>query len=172
MLNNKKNIDIFEKFLNIFFICVFLLTFTFILNAQDTTKEEINKLFSNQHEVLKADEAFKFNAKVNKRRISLEWHIRKNCFLYESKFQFNIKPVVNHKVQKHSQSVLIDDEYFGESQVYFDKARFSLDFEEEIRNDFQLHVVYQGCNDKGFCYPEIKKDLLVRDGRLEVQNHY
>jgi thiol:disulfide interchange protein DsbD len=55
------------------------------------------------------------------------------------------------------------DEFFGDVQIYHDevRARVALQRSAVKATDITLQLAYQGCAEKGICYPPIKKQLAV-----------
>ena len=114
-----------------------------------------------QDEILPVDEAFIFSAhKTKANRIILTWDMKENCFLYKDKF--NIK-TQDSKLKTEStlgEPIRIDDVYFGDVEVYFNHVSKEIIWDEKTEN---LTVSYQGCNEKGFCYPVVDKLIDVKE---------
>tara|TARA_Y100000768_G_scaffold351850_1_gene303035 strand:+ start:1003 stop:1422 length:420 start_codon:yes stop_codon:yes gene_type:complete len=106
-----------------------------------------------------ADEAFLFSAsKQSENRIILTWVMKENCFLYKDKFKISSNGEDLEVQNTKGEPKRIDDIYFGEVEVYFDL------FEKEISIDRKIEIIevtYQGCNEKGFCYPLINKIVHI-----------
>ena len=51
------------------------------------------------------------------------------------------------------------DEFFGDVEVYYQFVAFTLPAALELNDGAQLTVGYQGCADRGLCYPQ-KEDTL------------
>ncbi len=62
------------------------------------------------------------------------------------------------------------DPYFGETTVYYGEAavRLPLTAAAGANADVRLQATYQGCAEKGICYPPITKDFDVRLGGGEI----
>jgi thiol:disulfide interchange protein len=56
--------------------------------------------------------------------------------------------------------IRIDDVYFGDVEVYFNSVSKEIIWDESIEN---LNISYQGCNEKGFCYPIVIKSIDVKE---------
>ena len=114
-----------------------------------------------QDEILPVDEAFIFSAhKTKANRIILTWDMKENCFLYKDKFNIGaLSP--NLKIENTlGKPIRIDDVYFGEVEVYFNRVSKEIIWDESIEN---LNISYQGCNEKGFCYPIVTKSIDVKE---------
>ena len=122
-----------------------------------STESFLEKITNNK--VLSGDEAFIFSAHMqDDESIILTWTIKENCFLYKDKFKTYLDTdlVENKKIE--GEAIRIDDIYFGNVDVFFNSVRQTIDNTEDVSS---VKVVYQGCNEKGFCYPPISKEIQV-----------
>jgi thiol:disulfide interchange protein DsbD len=109
--------------------------------------------------VLSGDEAFIFSAHIqDDESIILTWTIKENCFLYKDKFKtfLNTNLVEDQKIE--GEAVRINDIYFGNVDVFYNNVMQTIEMTEDLGS---VKVVYQGCNEKGFCYPPIIKEIQV-----------
>ena len=109
--------------------------------------------------VLSGDEAFIFSAQIqDDESIILTWTIKENCFLYKDKFKTysDTDLVENQKIE--GEAIRINDIYFGNVDVFYNKVKQTIDKTGDLGS---VKVVYQGCNEKGFCYPPISKEIQV-----------
>ena len=121
------------------------------------TESFLEKITNNK--VLSGDEAFIFSAHIqDDESIILTWTIKENCFLYKDKFKTysDTDLVENQKIE--GEAIRINDIYFGNVDVFYNKVKQSIDKTEDLGS---VKVVYQGCNEKGFCYPPISKEIQV-----------
>ena len=114
-------------------------------------------LFSpEKNSFLKVDEAFKISVEEKKENSFLiNFNIRDGYYLYKEK----IKIYINNeeiKVKSLPKSKIRYDEFFGESEIY-DK-NFSLIVKSNQLGNF-IEVIYQGCANRGLCYPPKKKSF-------------
>jgi thiol:disulfide interchange protein len=86
--------------------------------------------------------------------------MKENCFLYKDKFKVSFNGEELKSQNKKGKSQRINDIYFGEVEVYFDQYEKEIYIEDEI--DI-INVTYQGCNEKGFCYPLINKIVSIEE---------
>ena len=121
------------------------------------TESFLEKITNNN--VLSSDEAFIFSAYIqDDENIILSWTIKENCFLYKDKFKTyaNTDLVKDQKIE--GEAIRINDIYFGNVDVFYNSVIQTIDKTEDLDS---IKVVYQGCNEKGFCYPPISKEIQV-----------
>ena len=121
------------------------------------TESFLEKITNNK--VLSGDEAFIFSAHIqDDESIILTWTIKENCFLYKDKFKTytDTDLVENQKIE--GEAIMINDIYFGNVNVFYNGVIQTIDKTEDLGS---IKVVYQGCNEKGFCYPPIIKEIQV-----------
>ncbi|MGA6098721.1 protein-disulfide reductase DsbD [Stutzerimonas marianensis] len=118
---------------------------------------------NNSADFLPVREAFRLSlAETSPERVKLRFTAAEGYYLYRHRFQFKTptgaveigEPVLPAGEAKN-------DEYFGDVEVYYG----ILDIELPIRNPsgepFTLNVTYQGCADKGLCYPPETESLNI-----------
>jgi len=138
----------------VIFICIFL--FSSFSYTADSFLEKLTL-----DKIPNADEAFLFSAaKRSEDRIILTWVMKENCFLYKDKFKVSFNGEELKSQNKKGESQRINDIYFGEVEVYFDLYEKEIYVEKEIDT---ISVTYQGCNEKGFCYPLINKTVFIEE---------
>ena len=143
-----------KTYLNALFI-IFISLFSSISLLSNSPLDQLT-----QDEILPADEAFKLSVnKHSENRIILRWDMKENCFLYKDKFNIYSETESIESIKITGNPNQINDIYFGEVVVYFN----SVSQEIKLKNEnTKLNVSYQGCNEKGFCYPIINKVVDVK----------
>lgn len=122
-----------------------------------STESFLEKITNNK--VLSGDEAFIFSAHIqDDESIILTWTIKENCFLYKDKFKTYLDTDLVENQKMEGEAIRINDIYFGNVDVFYNSARQTIDNTEHVGS---VKVVYQGCNEKGFCYPPISKEIQV-----------
>lgn len=122
-----------------------------------STESFLEKITNNK--VLSGDEAFIFSAHIqDDESIILTWTIKENCFLYKDKFKTYLDTDLVENQKMEGEAIRINDIYFGNVDVFFNSVRQTIDNTEDVSS---VKVVYQGCNEKGFCYPPISKEIQV-----------
>ena len=110
--------------------------------------------------LLPPDQAFKISAKaVTSDQLEISWDIAEGYYLYRNKMQFESKteqiqtvtPVFPAGETKH-------DDFFGDVVIYRNNLRIPVSLiAANEASSIQLLVQYQGCADRGICYPPQKK---------------
>lgn len=107
-----------------------------------------NNLFSKKNnQILPAEEAFGFNLKKMNQNIIATWEIKDGNYLY---LQSVLVKIGDNEVKyKVIEGVALDyeDEFFGETEIIKNILKI------EFKNDIEAKIYYQGCSEKGFCYP-------------------
>ena len=154
-----------SKIKQLLLILGFTIYFPFSLCADPLTNSSFKEILKGPQDILPADQSFKFSAFQKEDRIILTWELKENCFLYKDKFQINTLPEDILEINTLEVPVLISDEYFGEVEVFYEKITKSFSLNPLIK---KITVKYQGCNAKGFCYPLIAKQLILKDGEIFI----
>jgi len=120
---------------------------------------------ANNDELLPPEQAFKLSAKaVSADQLEISWDIADGYYLYRDKMKFISKteqiqavtPAFPEGETKH-------DDNFGDMVVYHHHLTIPLSLISNGASAIQLLVQYQGCADRGVCYPPQKKivDLVL-----------
>ncbi|MFT5758305.1 MAG: thiol:disulfide interchange protein DsbD [Alteromonadaceae bacterium] len=113
--------------------------------------------FSNDDEFLPVDEAFEFNFHQKNDKLTISFNIADGYYLYRHQFKFitenaQIVPVVLPAGEDH------EDEFFGIQKVFTGQLDFPIDI-SQTNNNANITVRYQGCAEKGLCYPPKKQKI-------------
>lgn len=114
---------------------------------------------------LPVDEAFRFDALPGgSDQVVLNWEIAEGYYLYRARI----------KVATESQAAQLgapqfppgqfkNDEYFGRQEIYHHELRVTVPVARAAGGAFALplQVTYQGCAEKGLCYPPTTKAVSV-----------
>lgn len=137
----------------VFFLSILLAFGTFSASVQARQFDtEVTDLFSDEPEFLPVEEAFRFDFAQENGALTLKWTIAEGYYLYKKQYKFVEKGVSVNGPVFQSESVQIEDEYFGLSDVYYDE----LEIKHQIlwaKQDGSVKVRYQGCAEAGLCYP-------------------
>ena len=118
---------------------------------------------ANDADFLPVHEAFKLSlVQADAQTIKLRFVATDGYYLYRHRFHFNSDPtdialgppVIPKGEAKH-------DEFFGDVEVYHGVVDIELPRKPEDSRAFTLLVSYQGCADKGLCYPPETERLAI-----------
>jgi len=149
---------------NLLSICLIMLTFFSIQPVLAQEKQSIfdvsnTSLFSNDDEFLNVDKAFFFNFDQNGNQLEISFDIAPGYYLYRHQFRFkgnniNFTPVTLPAGIDH------EDEFFGVQKIFTEQLTFAIDL-EKVSNDGSIKLTYQGCAEKGLCYPPTSKVITL-----------
>lgn len=126
-----------------------------------------SSLFSNDDEFLKVDQAFSFNFDQENNLLHISFDISEGYYLYRHQFKFTSENAQFSAIEL-PQGVEHDDEFFGVQQIYTDQLTFTINIEQASDNA-SITVRYQGCAEKGLCYPPTKK--TVKLNKVQATGH-
>lgn len=107
---------------------------------------------------LHVDDAFQLSITQEGDQILLRWDIADSYYLYRHRLSIEGKPssiVVSELPAGES----INDEFFGDSQVYYESVEVRVDPQEAE----ELELSWQGCAKAGLCYPPQQRVVAVGD---------
>ncbi|MDP3590013.1 MAG: protein-disulfide reductase DsbD [Methylobacter sp.] len=110
-------------------------------------------------EILPPDQAFKVSAKaIAADRVEISWDIAEGYYLYRNKMRFESKTGQIHLGEPAFPSGQTHhDENFGDVVIYRNTLNVPVTLTvENGASSLQLLVQYQGCADRGVCYPPQK----------------
>ncbi len=115
-------------------------------------------------ELLPPDQAFQLDVQVtDANTLTASWIIAEGYYLYRHKFGFEIEPTegVTLLPAQMPDGERKTDEFFGDIQVYHQQARATIPVQRtgSEATPITLTVKYQGCAERGVCYPPISKVL-------------
>ena len=139
--------------------------FPYSVHSDSLPNYSIKDALTDLQEILPADESFNFSVLRIEDQIILSWELKENCFLYKDKFKIKTFPEMSIEIRTSEKPVQISDEYFGEVEVFYNKVTKSFALNELTK---ELSVKYQGCNAKGFCYPVITKELILKKDKVLI----
>ena len=118
---------------------------------------------NNSSDFLPVRDAFKLELRDSPPdQVTLRFIPAEGYYLYRHRFQFRTEPAdialgapqLPAGEKKH-------DEYFGDVEVYHGIIDVTLPRPENAQRPFTLVVTYQGCADKGLCYPPETERLTI-----------
>ncbi|MGB1581630.1 MAG: protein-disulfide reductase DsbD [Nevskiales bacterium] len=119
-------------------------------------------LDTGENPFLPVDEAFRLQpTEIDGNALKISWQIADGYYLYRHRFEFTVLEPKNLQLapaelpegkEKH-------DEYFGDIQAYYHDVSATLRAVEALPQRIVLSVRYQGCADKGLCYPPQTREV-------------
>ncbi|MEJ6475669.1 protein-disulfide reductase DsbD [Pseudoalteromonas piscicida] len=130
-------------------VVLFSLLMWFPAQANNAVLDSL--LAPKQQTFLPVKEAFKFDFDQQGKTLFVGWDIADGYYLYKKNLQIIAKQA-NIQVPELEQGEMIEDEFFGRTEVYFN----NLSVISKLSNIEQGAIVkirYQGCAEAGLCYP-------------------
>jgi len=150
----------------LFSLCLIILaSFTFLPNEAEGKNSIFDisntSLFSNDNEFLKVDQAFSFNFYQQNNQLEVTFDIAPGYYLYRHQFKFkgknvNFIPVVLAEGIDH------EDEFFGIQKIFTEQLTFTINL-EQVDSNASIKIKYQGCAEKGLCYPPTTKVIELSE---------
>ena len=118
-------------------------------------------------EFLPPDQAFKLATEVNDANtITARVRIAPGYYLYRDKTSVKLTRGDSVKLGKPdiARGQVKDDPYLGKTEVLYDElsVRIPLERKTTTPTDIELEIGYQGCAEKGICYPPAAKKVRLR----------
>ncbi|SEL67650.1 thiol:disulfide interchange protein DsbD [Atopomonas hussainii] len=121
---------------------------------------------NNQADFLPVEQAFQLELReASSEAVTLRFINAEGYYLYQHRFNFSSdNPKVSLGQAELPAGTPKTDEYFGDVTVYYGITDIRIPINNPEQQGFNLVVGYQGCADKGLCYPpEIKRLPLGAD---------
>ncbi|MGH8398131.1 MAG: protein-disulfide reductase DsbD [Gammaproteobacteria bacterium] len=110
------------------------------------------------------DQVFHFRASAkDASTVAVSWQIADGYYLYRQKFHFTSSdPNMALGAPDFPQGEIENDQYFGTQEIYRHSVDAIIPVTRSGNADaFALTTTYQGCADKGLCYPPITKTVTI-----------
>lgn len=104
----------------------------------------------NDNEVVPAKEAFSLDIIKENDAITATWNIKEDCYIYLDSVSVAKEGSKIKFKRLEGDSLDYRDEFFGETKIIKDILKISFEYSPE---DKRIKISYQGCSEKGFCYP-------------------
>ncbi|MGV8918247.1 MAG: protein-disulfide reductase DsbD [Pseudomonas sp.] len=120
---------------------------------------------SNSSDFLPVHEAFRLSLiEATPQSIKLRFVPTEGYYLYRHRFQFHAEPAdIGLEAAQLPPGEKKHDEFFGDVEVYHGILDVEIPRKAGDNRAFTLAVTYQGCADKGLCYPP-ETDRIAIDG--------
>ncbi|MDB4040000.1 protein-disulfide reductase DsbD [Methylophilaceae bacterium] len=145
-----------KRRLNLFLIA-FLSLFIFSVGCAD---DESSTLYNKKNDFLSVDKAFKFKIYSFKdlKQLDIQFNIAPGYYLYKSKIDVIIDPILDFDLIKDKGRIK-EDEFFGKQEVFYGATTLKIIPKVELSKNYKVILKYQGCSEKGLCYPPVSKTI-------------
>ncbi len=133
---------------------IWLIIFTLAFSAGSWANNSVlDSLLKTQATTfLPVDQAFKLDFDQQGETLLINWDIEPGYYLYKHKLEFVGKGATVTPPAQLPGGEMIEDEFFGRTEVYFNAVSFSLKV-SDISDGALVKMRYQGCAEAGLCYP-------------------
>jgi thioredoxin:protein disulfide reductase len=117
-----------------------------------------NCSFANEGKFLNVDDAFIPTLIQDNDKVTIEFKIAPNYYLYQERFKYK---ALNSSIKNVDipEGVEHDDEYMGLSHIYHDNVKLTF-LMAETQIFPQIQITFQGCTE-GMCYPPTTKTFTI-----------
>ena len=128
--------------------------------AQDEFNFSGGAFFPEEEEFLKVDQAFALSTEIEGDQVVARWVMPDGYYLYRHQFNADTNQAIGFglgdpEIPAGKQKF---DEYFGDVEVYYHEAVMRVPLlSDGATPTGQISIEYQGCADKGLCYPPEKR---------------
>jgi len=117
-----------------------------------------------EDKLLQPEQAFEFFASVkDDRTLHVNWHIADGYYLYREKIQLELINADGVKLGTYDipRGAPKQDEAFGQVETFHNELSFDLPLirSSQAAQTVTLQAKYQGCADRGVCYPPMSKKI-------------
>jgi len=133
------------------------LIFYLLCGGHTKADQDISFMYLQDNEIKPADEVFIMSYSEDGDVLKVNWSIEDGYYLYfDSILIKENQKIVDFDV---TNGMIIDheDEFFGETKIIRNILEI-LSSIEEIETNL-IEITYQGCSDRGFCYPVQNKNI-------------
>ena len=132
------------------------LIFYLLCGGYTKADQDISFMYLQDNEIKPADEVFIMSYSEDGDVLKVNWSIEDGYYLYfDSILIKENQEIVDFDV---TDGMIIDheDEFFGETKII--RNILEISSIEEIETNL-IEITYQGCSDRGFCYPVQNKNI-------------
>ena len=131
---------------------LFLLTLAFSSLSWANNSVLNSLLEPSKSTFLPVEQAFKLDFDQQGDTLFVGWDIEPGYYLYKHKLEFVGKGATITPPSDLPQGDMIEDEFFGRTEVYFDSVSIISKL-SDVGDNASVKVRYQGCAEAGLCYP-------------------
>lgn len=125
------------------------------------SKQSVQKP-SRDNAFLKTSDAFQAAVfRINENTLKIQFDIADNYYLYAGQFHFKLSDDTPLTILRSPAPSRINDFQFGETDIFRHSVAFIVKSNKPVPQNAQIAVTFQGCSDKGLCYPVITETFPV-----------
>lgn len=129
---------------------------------------DISQFASNNQQFLPVDQAFRFDFEQQGNQLTLRFDIAEGYYLYQHRFSYEPEYLI-YGIDPLPEAISHHDEFFGETFIYRDSVEITLELGPTEQGEV-LTFNYQGCADKGLCYPPARQEIPLQEVVSASQN--
>ena len=132
------------------------LIFYLLCGGHTKADQDVSFMYLQDNEIKPADEVFVMSYSEDGGVLKVNWSIEDGYYLYfDSILIKENQKIVDFDV---TDGMIIDhdDEFFGETKII--RNILEISSIEDIETNL-IEITYQGCSDRGFCYPVQNKNI-------------
>lgn len=128
--------------------------------------------FTPTHALLPAEQAFQFSARLlSPSIIEARWHIAPGYYLYRQKFSLRLEGAGRVALAgfEWPHGLPHDDAEFGTVEIFRDELVVTIPLTGSIEASQKVQLIsgFQGCADRGVCYPPITQSVALDAKRID-----
>ena len=138
-------------------------------NSSPSILSSLGFSFGGEDRLLSAEEAYQFSASVESAtRLRLYWKIAEGTFLYQQELKFSLEDADGVAIGRYQlpeaeikPDTIRPDGTTGDMAIYHEDIDLPVELirSNTAATQITLFVRYQGCADRGVCYPPIKQRI-------------
>jgi thiol:disulfide interchange protein DsbD len=101
--------------------------------------------------------------------ILINFNIKPGYYLYQSKLSFETSNGEESRVML-PEGIEKEDEFFGKQIIYNMPITAQVNFKNKLKDDSSLIFSYQGCSERGLCYPPQKITIKISSLESSINN--
>lgn len=140
-----------------------LIFILFFFSFSVPANEEFS-FYNDKESFLPVEKAFQFSLlpKNEKNKFDIILKNAPGYYTYKQKINIALDPNVNLNIS-YPQGKIKEDEFFGEQEVYYGEKIISIEATENIKKVSKIKIDFQGCSEKGLCYPPSTKVINLKN---------
>ena len=107
-------------------------------------------------------------AQLTPNTVEVGFSVAPGYYLYKEKFAFQSADVLLQPPAQPPGIAHFDETFQKNMEIYRESVRFTVNVSESKNRPWVLEVLYQGCADKGLCYPPMKLSAQVKGQQIEI----